>query len=192
MKDLLKNHKNYCLSCETKNCYNRALGEKKKDCLEIDYEKIIRSVSLNEKNEIKKTNIATQKAFRKRLNKDFAVNWLVGFIINFFSVKARIGVVSCLGSVEHAGKIINVLKENNINAALIPCKLGGLEIKITTKNGEKKKHPGCNPIAQAKIVNNLKLDAVVMVGVCIGHDMLFIKHCKTYVIPFITKMPLIF
>jgi len=35
----------------------------------------------------------------------------------------------------------------------------------------------CNPIAQAMILNRAKVDLAIMLGLCIGHDTLFIKYC---------------
>ena len=36
----------------------------------------------------------------------------------------------------------------------------------------------CNPIAQAEILNTEGVDFAVMLGLCIGHDTLFIKYCR--------------
>ena len=35
----------------------------------------------------------------------------------------------------------------------------------------------CNPIAQAMIINRSGVDMAIMLGLCIGHDTLFIKYC---------------
>lgn len=178
-------HKNYCLSCRSKNCYNRTSGPKKRDCLEIDYKDDI-ILNSNEKALISKTSKASQKAFKKRVDNRFAVNWLVGFIKNFFEKDTTVGIAACLGAVDSAQKLMKILNKNNIKTHLVTCKLGDLTIDINTKEG-KKKHPGCNPIAQAKILNKLKVPVVILVSLCIGHDMLLIKNCNSYVIPFITK-----
>jgi len=34
----------------------------------------------------------------------------------------------------------------------------------------------CNPIAQAKILNNEGTEFNIMVGLCVGHDSLFFKY----------------
>jgi len=47
-------------------------------------------------------------------------------------------------------------------------------------------------LAPANILNKLDVPVVVRVGLCIGHDMIFIRHCKSSVIPFIAKMPMTF
>jgi uncharacterized metal-binding protein len=36
----------------------------------------------------------------------------------------------------------------------------------------------CNPIAQAEILNSEEVDLAIMLGLCIGHDTLFISYCQ--------------
>ena len=36
----------------------------------------------------------------------------------------------------------------------------------------------CNPIAQAKVMNAENVDLAVVLGLCIGHDTLFLKYCQ--------------
>jgi uncharacterized metal-binding protein len=55
-----------------------------------------------------------------------------------------------------------------------------------------KVHPGCheslcNPIVQAKILNAKQTDLNVIVGLCVGHDTLFIKHSEAPVTYLIVK-----
>jgi uncharacterized metal-binding protein len=38
--------------------------------------------------------------------------------------------------------------------------------------------PMCNPIAQAEVLNAEQVDLAVMLGLCVGHDTLFIKYCR--------------
>jgi uncharacterized metal-binding protein len=181
-------HINYCLACKTKNCYHRNLGPKTKDCLEINYKDEIK-ITPSEFALISKANAATKKAFELKVSDNFGVNWLIGFIKNFFGNKITVGIASCLGAVDTARDIIEIFEAEGIKTALVTCKLGGLTIDNIDKSGKSYKHPGCNSIAQAKILNKLDVPVVVLVSLCIGHDMIFIKNCKSYVIPFITKMP---
>lgn len=181
-------HINYCLDCGTKNCYNRRLGPKTKDCFGIDYKDEVR-LNPAETALISKANSATQKAFKRRINDNFAINWLIGFVKDFFGDKATVGVASCLGTVEKARGVIKILEREGMKTALVTCKLGGLTIDAVNRDGKPYKHPGCNPVAQAKIFNKLNVPVVILVGLCIGHDMIFIKHCKSYIIPFATKVP---
>ncbi|OGX17884.1 MAG: hypothetical protein A3K83_07820 [Omnitrophica WOR_2 bacterium RBG_13_44_8b] len=182
-------HNSYCLTCGTQNCFNRKLGPKKKNCLELDYKKEIQ-LNGKEKELIRKANQATHAAFQKKIHDNFATNWLVGFIRNYFGNNITIGIACCLGALEKIRDIIKIFETAGIKTNLVTCKLGGLTTDAVNKEGKPYRHPGCNPIAQAKILNKLNVPVVVLVSLCIGYDMIFIKHCKPYVIPFITKMPM--
>jgi len=180
---------NYCLNCKTKNCYNRSLKPKVRDCLEVDYKEQIR-LTPPQKKLISRANKATAKAFERKVNENFALTWLLGFIKEFFGTEAVVGIASCLGSVGQAGRIVKAFEAEGIKTAVATCKLGGLTIDAFDKDKRPYKHPGCNPIAQAKILNKLNVSVVILVSLCIGHDMIFIKNCKSYVIPFMTKIPI--
>jgi uncharacterized metal-binding protein len=47
--------------------------------------------------------------------------------------------------------------------------------------------PACNPIAQAEICNRLGTDMNIIVGLCVGHDMLFTKHSQAPVTTLVCK-----
>ena len=36
----------------------------------------------------------------------------------------------------------------------------------------------CSPITQAEILNEERVDFVILLGLCVGHDTLFIKYCR--------------
>jgi uncharacterized metal-binding protein len=45
----------------------------------------------------------------------------------------------------------------------------------------------CNPVMQAEVLNRENTELNVMVGLCVGHDMLFIKNSNAYVSPLVVK-----
>ena len=45
----------------------------------------------------------------------------------------------------------------------------------------------CNPIAQAKIVNQAKTDFNILLGLCVGHDSLFLKYVEGLTTVFAVK-----
>ena len=36
----------------------------------------------------------------------------------------------------------------------------------------------CSPITQAMVLNDEKVDLAILLGLCVGHDTLFIKYCE--------------
>ena len=45
----------------------------------------------------------------------------------------------------------------------------------------------CNPVMHAKLLNKEKTDLNVIVGLCVGHDSIFIKYSEAPVTTLITK-----
>ena len=65
----------------------------------------------------------------------------------------------------------------------VMCKVGGIDKAAIGIQEEEKLHPGrfeamCNPIAQAEILNQADTDFNVVIGLCVGHDSLFLSHSK--------------
>ena len=68
--------------------------------------------------------------------------------------------------------------------------LGDFNIKFKIANhfGEPDRfEAGCNPIVQAEILNSGNLDLHIIVGLCIGHDLLFTMFSKAPVTTLIVK-----
>ncbi len=47
--------------------------------------------------------------------------------------------------------------------------------------------PACNPVAQAVLMNRAGTDMNIIVGLCVGHDMLFSKHSEAPVTTLVVK-----
>lgn len=45
----------------------------------------------------------------------------------------------------------------------------------------------CNPILQARLLNEAKTDLNVVIGLCVGHDSLFYRYSEAYVTTLVTK-----
>ena len=45
----------------------------------------------------------------------------------------------------------------------------------------------CNPIAQAEVLNAAETDFIILLGLCVGHDSLFIKYSKAMITVFAVK-----
>ncbi len=47
--------------------------------------------------------------------------------------------------------------------------------------------PACNPVAQARLLNGAQTDMNIIVGLCVGHDMLFSRHSDAPVTTLVVK-----
>jgi len=96
----------------------------------------------------------------------------------------RIGIAHCGGLFKEAGLLSQILENNGFEVVTVQCKTGAVQKeKIGIPSDKKIALPDdwesmCNPIAQAMIINRSKVDLAVMLGLCIGHDTLFIKYCE--------------
>jgi len=104
----------------------------------------------------------------------------------------KIGIATCIGLIEETRIFAKILEA----AGLVPygaaCKVGGVDkVQIGVPEDGKLKPGGfeamCNPILQAKLLNNEKTDLNVVVGLCVGHDSLFNKYSEAPVTTLIVK-----
>ena len=105
-------------------------------------------------------------------------------------IKARkIGIANCIGLQKEARIFAGILKANGFEPYSVICKVGG---KPKTSLGipaacEQIGAAMCNPILQARLMNEAKTDLNVVIGLCVGHDSLFYKYADAYVTTLITK-----
>ena len=96
----------------------------------------------------------------------------------------KLGLVFCVGLGNEALIFNKILEKEGFEVVSICCKAGGIDKeKIGMKPEQKIGAPDnyqtmCNPIAQAKVMNEERPDWVILMGLCVGHDTLFIKYCK--------------
>ena len=92
----------------------------------------------------------------------------------------RIGLAFCLGLSKEAKTVEEVLKAYGFEVASVCCKAGNTSKEIIGISDDEKIFKGtdeamCNPIFQAKALNHEKVDFNILLGLCVGHDTLFLK-----------------
>lgn len=94
----------------------------------------------------------------------------------------KIGIAFCIGLKEEARMVSDILEAKGFDVISVNCKVGRLpKESIGLREEEKILGPGitetmCNPIAQAEVLNAEEVDLAIMLGLCVGHDTLFIKY----------------
>ncbi|MCC8166276.1 MAG: DUF1847 domain-containing protein [Planctomycetes bacterium] len=104
----------------------------------------------------------------------------------------RIGVAFCIGLQREARVVVDVLRRYGVEVDSVICKAGGVD---KAEMGISQCHyvrPGtfeamCNPIAQAEFLNQAGSEFNVLVGLCVGHDSLFIKYSAAPVTTLVAK-----
>lgn len=104
----------------------------------------------------------------------------------------KIGMATCIGLLDEAERLAAILRAQGFEPQSVCCKAGSIDkLELGLKEGDKVRpgtfEPACNPIAQAEICNRLGTDMNIIVGLCVGHDMLFNKHSKAPVTTLIVK-----
>lgn len=101
----------------------------------------------------------------------------------------KIGIATCVGLIEESRILTNILRTSGFEVVNIGCKVGEIsraDIGIKASLIKKQNNPLCNPILQAKLLNDEKTQLNVIVGLCVGHDSLFTKYadaiCTTAIV----------
>jgi uncharacterized metal-binding protein len=95
----------------------------------------------------------------------------------------HLGIASCIGLIEEAGILHKLLEANGFQVSSVCCKVGsipktevGLKLDETLRSDEFE--PLCNPIGQAQLLNTVGTDLNILVGLCVGHDTLFLRNSR--------------
>ncbi len=104
----------------------------------------------------------------------------------------RIGIATCIGLLDETNRLVQILEAQGFEPLSICCKSGSKDkIELGVTESEKVRphtfEPACNPIAQARLLNGAKTDMNIIVGLCVGHDMLFSKHSNAPVTTLVVK-----
>ncbi len=100
----------------------------------------------------------------------------------------RLGIAFCVGLFEEARVLSDILEKNRFEVVSVSCMAGGprrAELRI-----EQSPHQSpvvCNPVMQAEVLNRECTELNLMVGLCVGHDILFIRNSDAPVSPLVVK-----
>jgi uncharacterized metal-binding protein len=105
----------------------------------------------------------------------------------------RLGVAFCAGLRDEGRRTVEFLEKNGLTVASVMCKCGSIdktEVQVPSqyKIGDPDKfEAACNPLLQAELLNNAGTDLNLIVGLCLGHDIVFTQHSKAPVTTLIVK-----
>jgi uncharacterized metal-binding protein len=95
----------------------------------------------------------------------------------------RLGLAFCIGLRREARIVEGLLAANGFEVVSGVCKMGRVpKERIGVADDQKIRiggfEPMCNPIAQALVLNEAKTDFNILMGLCVGHDSLFLKYAE--------------
>jgi len=104
----------------------------------------------------------------------------------------RLGVAFCGGLQYEATLLVPILENRGFEVVSVCCKCGSVPKEELGLEAWEKVDPDafeamCHPIAQAELLNEAKTDFNVLVGLCVGHDSLFLKNSRALCTVLIAK-----
>ena len=83
----------------------------------------------------------------------------------------KLGVAFCVGLREETAQLAKILESHGFSLSTVSCTVNG----------------GCNPVGQALVLNAQKTELNVIMGLCMGHDVLFTRFSEAPVTTLVVK-----
>jgi uncharacterized metal-binding protein len=104
----------------------------------------------------------------------------------------RIGIATCVGLIDETKVLVDILRLAGFETRTALCKVGSIDkTEIGVPEEMKIKCGGheacCNPVLQARLLNREQTELNIIMGLCVGHDSLFIRHAEAPVTTLVVK-----
>ncbi len=167
-----------CAFCETRECYQG------KDCFGM--QEASRKAFNSNREDTELSRVATS------IESDGYMRWCrVEEVIEFAKRMgySHLGIAFCVGMVNEARTLQKILESKGFKVSSVCCKMGGIEkSELNFKRLKEGRYEAiCNSIGQALLLNEAGTELNLIVGLCVGHDILFTKHSKAPVTTVIVK-----
>lgn len=104
--------------------------------------------------------------FGNRINKILQYAVLSGY--------KKIGIAHCISYTREAKELVDIFK-HKFEVVTVDCKVGHIPRSELLKEGF---GSACNPVLQATYLNDENTDLNIVLGLCLGHDILFTKYSQ--------------
>lgn len=104
----------------------------------------------------------------------------------------RLGLAFCTGVHREAATFSGILEGQGFEVVSVICKVGCVPKERIGLQEDQKVRIGdyesmCNPLTQAEVLNDAETDFNIIMGLCVGHDSLFMKQAKAMTTVFAVK-----
>ena len=187
-----------CALCGVLKCWHpEKKGKFPRGCTKQEYGDLVKETIEESYTDpdARRMNIACENLLIKGVDKKRGFRWSrVEELIHFMHDMEykKIGVAFCTGLSQEARILHIILEKNDFDVVSVNCMAGALAREEVERQYsiETCKHTGqyiCNPIMQAEVLNREKTEFNVLLGLCLGHDSLFIKYSKADVTTLVVK-----
>jgi uncharacterized metal-binding protein len=168
-----------CAECRSRECIKG--GDYSDGCPSADMAEIVQKAAFNAISDKLTCKVMSVSAaiirnddgiLRTRLDETIEFCREMGF--------STIGVAFCIALSREVNVLCAKLSDAGFQVVPVCCKVGNLTLEnygITT--GENISASACNPVAQAAVCNKNMTDINILVGLCVGHDMLFTQNASS-------------
>jgi uncharacterized metal-binding protein len=104
----------------------------------------------------------------------------------------KIGIATCMGLIEETRTLVKILGLAGFETVAALCKVGSVDkCEIGIEQNLKIKPDSfeacCNPVLQARLLAKEKTELNLIMGLCVGHDILFTRHSAAPVTTVVVK-----
>lgn len=170
-----------CSYCERKRCFAGDLSQAPDFCPTLTKVELIKGAKAKLKEPV------TQKMAQDvaRTWKDYGKLTRVEETVLYARLQGhkKLGLAFCVGLAQEAELFTNLLINEGFEVVSACCMCGALTSEDVALPEEDKimpniRQPMCNPIGQAMVLDSEGCDLNILLGLCVGDDVLFIKHSK--------------
>lgn len=179
-----------CALCRLKSCYRSPTSPKPEFCPMVTYPEVVEGALSNYDEVARRVHRAASLVEKEgycvwpRLRETAEFAQKLGV--------RKLGVAFCIGLSSEAEHVARYLESKGFEVYSVCCKCGSVDKTWAGLNEDDKLNPGshesmCNPVVQAELLNTVGAELNVIVGLCTGHDTLFIIYSKAPVTYLIVK-----
>ena len=184
----------YCVKCGSRACNYGETDKlpKANFCPMIAHPEVVEGVKnvYNENPTVRKIALAAARTEAAGYGKWTRVEEIIEFAHRLDAKK--IGIAHCVGLFEEAKIFAEIATGNGLEVCTCGCQVGLIKKESVGLQKHEKLQPDayeniCNPVAQAEVLNAEETGLNVVMGLCVGHDSLFIMHSKAPVTYLVCK-----
>lgn len=178
-----------CIDCHVINCRRGEEGKYPDFCLTTNVPEEVqeRAMALLKEPENNRIAVSAAKVETEGYGKRTRVEEVIQFARKIGAKK--LGIATCAGLAEESRTLAKILRTNGFEVYGAVCKMGA-QPKVSIGIPKECEATGvnmCNPVLQALALNEAHTDLNLIMGLCVGHDSLFIKYSDALVTSVVTK-----
>ena len=176
----------FCAECRAKACVRG--GDYPPNCPSAQAEQQVRAALAQTLADPWTRQVLTAAAATPR-HEDGTVRTRVEELIVFCRQMGytTLGVAFCVSLARETNALSARLHEAGFRVVPVCCTVGGMTLADFGVTQAEKPHAACNPLAQAEILNAQQTDVNILVGLCVGHDILFARNSYSPVTTLVVK-----